>query len=376
MEIRENTDKLMSQVRISGKVYQNIMEGREMKNKKRFDIKRAMVPAAAAVLLMSTMYVGAGYIVEHTPLRHIFMQNGADEPLEVPRTQQMQEIYDEILDTNIPAAEPAAGGGESIPVSLGNFGDKIIDNELFSFEILEMTCAGRELSFTYILTNKTGEKLSVFPFIASDYYENSIESSFGDTLSQDELSKDSGYELAENQSLGICTQLGKTDYQSGMYNLYVDYIVHNIAEGIKVSESEDGTTMIACESEEGYEYVQAPIEIVGNDKYGLSLEGTIDKTERNVHFNAYHVYVTPLTVYLTLDGTYDEAITGDWGMESYHDIAIGFADGTETTARVMLSAMGYGFGEISVDMRASFDNAIDTAAIATVSLDGTVIMEQ
>lgn len=372
MEIRENTDKLMSGIRINGKVYQNIVEGKVMKNRKRFTIKRAMVPAAAAVLLMSTMYVGAGYIMEHTPLREIFVQNDMNEPLEVPEIQQMQDIYDEILDTNIPAADV----GEGIPVSLGNFGEKIVDNELFSLEILEMTCVGRELSFTYILTNKTGEELSVNPFIAADYYERNIESSFGNTFSQDELSKDSGYELAGNQSLGICTQLGRSDYQSGMYNLYVDYLVHNFAEGSKAAELEDGTILLTCESEEGYEYVQAPIEVVGNDRYGLALDGKLDKTERNVHFNAYDIYVTPLTVYLTLDGTYDETITGDWGMSSCHDITIGFTDGTETTARVKLSAMGYGSGEISVDMKASFDNAIDPDAIATVSLDGTVIMEQ
>lgn len=57
-----------------------------------------------------------------------------------------------------------------------------------------------------------------------------------------------------------------------------------------------------------------------------------------------------------------------------HDITIGFADGTETKATVFLSAMGYGSGNIDVDMRASFATSIDPGSIVRVMLDDVVIM--
>ena len=104
------------------------------------------------------------------------------------------------------------------------------------------------------------------------------------------------------------------------------------------------------------------------------MDGAIDKTEEQVHFDRYDIYVSPLTVYLTLEGTYQGEVSSIWGMYRSHEITIGFADGTQTQTTVLLSAMGYGDGEIDVDMSASFDTAIDPSSIVRVAMDGIVIM--
>lgn len=379
MEIRENTDKLMSQVRINQKMHENIMEGKEMGNRRRFTIKKAIVPAAAAVLLMSTMYVGAGYLAEYTPLRELFVNNELDVPLQVPEDQKAPDIYEDILDTNVPAMEEPGENGQGGAVrSLDSFGERIIDNEFFSIDIVEVSCTGRELSFSYILTQKTDQRLWVDPFIAQSHDECGLAGGFGDSLRPDQIPDDSGYELAENQVLGTRTQLGKDEYVSGTYTLYADYLLYDPLEGTKEELQTDmGTTqLIAIETEDQGSYAEGTIEITSSGDYCRALEGQLDRVEKNVHFNAYDIYITPLTIYLTLDGTYEEDMTGDWGMASYHDITIGFTDGTETTARVMLCSMGYGSGEISVDMRKSLDSAINPDAISSVSLDGVAITGQ
>lgn len=374
MEIRENTDKLMAQVRINRKMYEKIMEGKEMGSRRRFTLRKAIVPAAAAVLLMSTMYVGAGYLVEYTPLRELFMSDTLDEPLTVPEGQKVPDIYEDILDTNMPTAGET---GEAVR-ALDSFGERIIDNELFSLDVVEVSCTGRELSFRYILTRKTDQELWTDVYIARSHDEPEISSGFADFLRPDQIPADSGYELAENQELWTCTQLGKEDYASGRYTLYVDYQLLDSSAGTKqVIETDFGPTeFITFETSDQPSSVEAPIEITGKGDYCLALKGLQERVEKNVHFSAFDVYITPLTVYLTLDGSYDEEMTGDWGMARYHDIQICFDDGTETTARVMLSSMSYGDGAISVDMRKSFDSAIDPDRISSVSLDGVVITGQ
>lgn len=376
MEIRENVDKLMAQVRINRNMYEKIMEGKEMGNRRRFTIKKAIVPAAAAVLLMSTMYVGAGYLAEYTPLRELFMSDTLDEPLKVPEGQKVPDIYEDILDTNVPAVGET-GEGEAVR-ALDSFGKRIIDNEFFSLDVVEVSCTGRELSFRYILTKKTDQELWTDVFIAKSHDEQGIASGFGDFLRPDQIPADSGYELAENQELWTCTQLGKEEYASGRYTLYVDYQLLDSSAGTRqVIETDFGPTeLIAVETKDKPNSVEGPIDIIGRGDYCLALNGSQDRVEKNVHFNAYDIYITPLTVYLTLDGSYEEEMTGDWGMAGYHDIKICFTDGTETMARVMLSSMSYGDGQISVDMRKSFDSAIDPDRISGVSLDGVVITRQ
>ena len=364
MEIRENTDQLLAQIRVNKKLYENIMEGKEMK--RRFSVKKAALPLAAAILIMNVMYVGAGYIVENTALRDLFVER-EEASLVVPQAQQKQEIYENITDSNVPglsaaASKPAENSAEkeSQPVDLGIYGEKIIDNDLFSIELLEKTCTGKELSFTYILTQKTDQEIIVNTFIDTAFDACSYESGSGDGLSWDKLPADCGYQLKENQMLCTMTQLGKEKYASGMYQLYAEYFLIS-------DEPTSGT---------GHNYFEAPVEIIGNDDYGLSLKGELDKTEGNVHFNAYDVYVSPLNVYLELDGTYQGEVTGDWGMKSYHTITIGFADGTETTAKVLLKGMEYGDGKINVNMNASFAKAVDPDSIVKILLDDTEILPE
>lgn len=379
MEIRDNADKLMAQVRIDRKMYEKIMEGKVMGSRRRFTLRKAIVPAAAAVLLMSTMYVGAGYLAEYTPLRELFMSDTLEEPLEVPEGQKVPDIYEDILDTNMPTVGETVEGSEGEAVkALDSFGERIIDNELFSLDVMEVSCTGRELSFRYVLTKKTDQELWTDVFIARSHDERGIASGFGDFLRPDQIPAGSGYELAENQKLWTCTQLGKEDYASDRYTLYVDYRLLDSSAGTKqVIETDFGPSeFIAVETADKPSSVEAPIEITSRGDYCLALEGLQERVEGEVRFNAYDVYITPLTVYLTLDGSYEGEMTGDWGMASYHDIRICFTDGTETTARVMLSSMSYGDGAISVDMRKSFDSAIDPNRISSVSLDGVVITGQ
>ena len=111
MEFRENVDDLMSCVTVSEGMRRAILEGNPEKaghramsrtgagteggmdmgngrNRKRGHSawRRAAVPAAAALLVMSTMYVGAGYLMDHTPLRDIFATRD-DSALPVPQAQ-------------------------------------------------------------------------------------------------------------------------------------------------------------------------------------------------------------------------------------------------------------------------------------------------
>lgn len=350
MEIKKNTDRLLAQTQISRELYENIMEGKSMK--RRFSIKRAALPAAAAILIMNVMYVGASCIIENTSLREYFIKK-EEAPLTVPETQIRQDIYSEIAAGSLPAT------GNTVD-SPGSYGEMIIDNDLFSIEVLEKTCTGRELNITYILTQKTQDTLIVQGFVDTAFDACSYESGFGDELYPDQLPADCGYELKENQRLCTITQLGTENYQSGLYQFYAEYFL--IPEG---QESVSGTD---------HTYFEASIEIIGNDDYGMALNGDMDKTEGAVHFEKYDVYISPLTVYLTLDGTYEGEMSSGWGMQNYHNVTIEFSDGTQTTAKVLLSGMKYGTGKINVNMNASFEAPVNPDNIVKVMLDDTVIL--
>lgn len=416
MEMKNNIDTLMAEVTISREMHRAIMEGKpgrgrqrtidsrqaggrqnagtergmEMRKGKKKVWRQAAAPIAAAILVMSTMYVGAGYLIEHTPLRDIFATRD-DSAIPVPEEQQRPDIYEEILDSGFSVGEnmsdtgAAAGHGEDQTAPRGNYGEMVIDNELFSIELLETVCAGRELSVSYILTKKTDQLGTVNVTIDNDYlgqwrdgsageeYDTTktlLHSGFGDSFQWNRLPEGCGYELAENQELCIITQLGKTDYASGTYTLYADSWLRG-----EMPVTEEVPEFFVTTEEDPEEYFdRALIEITGNSGYGLSLSGAIDMTEEQVHFDRYEVYVSPMTVYLTLDGTYPGEISEIWGMCRSHDITIGFTDGTETKTTVFLSAMGYGSGNIDVDMRASFATAIDPESIARVMLDDVVIL--
>ncbi len=389
-QFRKNADELMSQVKVNESMYRTIMNGQHRKSSKNgFMLKRAVIPAAAAVLMIaSTMYVGAGYMGWKTSLRDLFMER-EESALKVPETQQMPEFYGQFLDSELPASTSQISTEEDAQieetVKLGNYGKMIVDNELFSIELLETACAGRELFLSYILTQKTEQRVHVSISVDTpekgqwmagtldfdSYHEKSnFAGAFGDYYDWDRLPADCSYELAENQQLNVYTQLGKWDYTTGNYVLYVDY---TIIEDTPIS-TEPFSTFVVEDSEQ--HFLTAPIELVGNEGYGLALTGSIDQQERNVHFDAYDIYVSPLNVYLTLDGTYEGEISSIWGMESSHDIIVGFQDGSSAKTTVLLSGMGYGDGNIDVNMHAPFDVPIDPEAITTVSLDGVVILNR
>lgn len=360
--------------------------------------RRAAVPAAAALLVMSTMYVGAGYLMDHTPLRDIFATRD-DSALPVPQAQQRPDIYGEILDASFSASEAqtetgeepqgAADGAEASAetVPWGRYGEIVMDNELFSIELLETTCAGREMTASYILTKKTDQYLTVNVSIDNNYLGQwkeglagedidsdrmLMKSGFGDTFRWNNLPEGCGYELEENQELCIITQLGKADYAPGTYTLYAESYYH---EAPAVEDQGEPFRFVEIPDEDVQSgFYKTSIEIQRSGDYGLALSGALDKTEDQVHFDRYDVYVSPMTVYLTLYGTYEGEISSIWGMGREHDITIVFQDGTQTQATVLLSSMGYGSGKLDVDMRASFDTAIDPDAIVRVLLDGVAIM--
>lgn len=423
MEFRENVDDLMSDVTVSEGMRRAILEGNPEKaghramsrtgagteggmdmgngrNRKRGHSawRRAAVPAAAALLVMSTMYVGAGYLMDHTPLRDIFATRD-DSALPVPQAQQRPDIYGEILDASFSASEAqtetgeepqgAADGAEASAetVPRGRYGEIVMDNELFSIELLETTCAGREMTASYILTKKTDQYLTVNVSIDNDYLGQwkeglagedidsdrmLMKSGFGDTFRWNNLPEGCGYELEENQELCIITQLGKADYAPGTYTLYAESYYH---EAPAVEDQGEPFRFVEIPDEDVQSgFYKTSIEIQRSGDYGLALSGALDKTEDQVHFDRYDVYVSPMTVYLTLYGTYEGEISSIWGMGREHDITIVFQDGTQTQATVLLSSMGYGSGKLDVDMRASFDTAIDPDAIVRVLLDGVAIM--
>lgn len=423
MEFRENVNDLMSDVTVSEGMRRAILEGNPEKaghramsrtgagteggmdmgngrNRKRGHSawRRAAVPAAAALLVMSTMYVGAGYLMDHTPLRDIFATRD-DSALPVPQAQQRPDIYGEILDASFSASEAqtetgeepqgAADGAEASAetVPRGRYGEIVMDNELFSIELLETTCAGREMTASYILTKKTDQYLTVNVSIDNDYLGQwkeglagedidsdrmLMKSGFGDTFRWNNLPEGCGYELEENQELCIITQLGKADYAPGTYTLYAESYYH---EAPAVEDQGEPFRFVEIPDEDVQSgFYKTSIEIQRSGDYGLALSGALDKTEDQVHFDRYDVYVSPMTVYLTLYGTYEGEISSIWGMGREHDITIVFQDGTQTQATVLLSSMGYGSGKLDVDMRASFDTAINPDAIVRVLLDGAAIM--
>lgn len=423
MEFRENVDDLMSCVTVSEGMRRAILEGNPEKaghramsrtgagteggmdmgngrNRKRGHSawRRAAVPAAAALLVMSTMYVGAGYLMDHTPLRDIFATRD-DSALPVPQAQQRPDIYGEILDASFSASEAqtetgeepqgAADGAEASAetVPRGRYGEIVMDNELFSIELLETTCAGREMTASYILTKKTDQYLTVNVSIDNNYLGQwkeglagedidsdrmLMKSGFGDTFRWNNLPEGCGYELEENQELCIITQLGKADYAPGTYTLYAESYYH---EAPAVEDQGEPFRFVEIPDEDVQSgFYKTSIEIQRSGDYGLALSGALDKMEDQVHFDRYDVYVSPMTVYLTLYGTYEGEISSIWGMGREHDITIVFQDGTQTQATVLLSSMGYGSGKLDVDMRASFDTAIDPDAIVRVLLDGMTIM--
>ncbi len=395
MGIRQETDELMCQMRVTSEMHQAIMEGRKMKNHKRVAFRKMATVAAAAVLVSSTMYVGAGYIMERLPVREFFIE-GDSSVITVPDSQKMPEIYGEVVDSTHSAATDLSGtvsdkeAGSSMAerktdVPMGKYGELIIDNELFSIELLESICTGRELSLSYILTYKTDERMPVQVEVETDYYgelldgpsdvpaDNSrllLANAFGESLDWKHLPEGCIYELDENQELCNYTQLAKEDYSSGMYQLYAEYFMGTDI----IVDYASGTETPGGGSSTGHTYFKAPIEIISNDNYGIALSGTTDKTEGDVHFDTYEVYVSPWTVYLSMEGTYKGEISAVWGAKSSHEITIGFKDGTKVCTTVRLSGMGYGYGDIDVNMRASFDTAIDPESIASVMLDGVVIM--
>lgn len=423
MEFRENVDDLMSDVTVSEGMRRAILEGNPEKaghramsrtgagteggmdmgngrNRKRGHSawRRAAVPAAAALLVMSTMYVGAGYLMDHTPLRDIFATRD-DSALSVPQAQQRPDIYGEILDASFSASEAqtetgeepqgAADGAEASAetVPRGRYGEIVMDNELFSIELLETTCAGREMTASYILTKKTDQYLTVNVSIDNDYLGQwkeglagedidldrmLMKSGFGDTFRWNNLPEGCGYELEENQELCIITQLGKADYAPGTYTLYAESYYH---EAPAVEDQGEPFRFVEIPDEDVQSgFYKTSIEIQRSGDYGLALSGALDKTEDQVHFDRYDVYVSPMTVYLTLYGTYEGEISSIWGMGREHDITIVFEDGTQTQTTVLLSSMGYGSGKLDVDMRASFDTAINPNTIVRVLLDGAAIM--
>ncbi len=423
MEFRENVNDLMSGVTVSEGMRRAILEGNPEKaghramsrtgagteggmdmgngrNRKRGHSawRRAAVPAAAALLVMSTMYVGAGYLMDHTPLRDIFATRD-DSALPVPQAQQRPDIYGEILDASFSASEAqtetgeepqgAADGAEASAetVPWGRYGEIVMDNELFSIELLETTCAGREMTASYILTKKTDQYLTVNVSIDNNYLGQwkeglagedidsdrmLMKSGFGDTFRWNNLPEGCGYELEENQELCIITQLGKADYAPGTYTLYAESYYH---EAPAVEDQGEPFRFVEIPDEDVQSgFYKTSIEIQRSGDYGLALSGALDKTEDQVHFDRYDVYVSPMTVYLTLYGTYEGEISSIWGMGREHDITIVFQDGTQTQATVLLSSMGYGSGKLDVNMRASFDTAIDPDAIVRVLLDGVAIM--
>ena len=423
MEFRKNVDELMSGVTVNEGMRRAILEGnpekaghramsrtgvrteggmdmRNDRNRKRRHSawRSAAVPAAAALFVMSTMYVGAGYLMDHTPLRDIFTTRD-DSALPVPQAQQRPDIYGEILDASFSASEAqtetgeepqgAADGAEASAetVPRGRYGEIVMDNELFSIELLETTCAGREMTASYILTKKTDQYLTVNVSIDNDYLGQWKEglagedidsdkmltkSGFGDTFQWNNLPEGCGYELEENQELCIITQLGKADYAPGTYTLYAESYYH---EAPAVEDQGESFRFVEIPDEDVQSgFYKTSIEIQRSGDYGLALSGALDKTEDQVHFDRYDVYVSPMTVYLTLYGTYEGEISSIWGMGREHDITIVFQDGTQTQATVLLSSMGYGSGKLDVDMRASFDTAIDPDTIVRVLLDGVAIM--
>ena len=423
MEFRENVDDLMSCVTVSEGMRRAILEGNPEKaghramsrtgagteggmdmgngrNRKRGHSawRRAAVPAAAALLVMSTMYVGAGYLMDHTPLRDIFATRD-DSALPVPQAQQRPDIYGEILDASFSASEAqtetgeepqgAADGAEASAetVPRGRYGEIVMDNELFSIELLETTCAGREMTASYILTKKTDQYLTVNVSIDNNYLGQwkeglagedidsdrmLMKSGFGDTFRWNNLPEGCGYELEENQELCIITQLGKADYAPGTYTLYAESYYH---EAPAVEDQGESFRFVEIPDEDVQSgFYKTSIEIQRSGDYGLALSGALDKTEDQVHFDRYDVYVSPMTVYLTLYGTYEGEVSSIWGMGREHDITIVFEDGTQTQTTVLLSSMGYGSGKLDVDMRASFDTAIDPNTIVRVLLDGAAIM--
>ena len=423
MEFRENVNDLMSGVTVSEGMRRAILEGNPEKaghramsrtgagteggmdmgngrNRKRGHSawRRAAVSAAAALLVMSTMYVGAGYLMDHTPLRDIFATRD-DSALPVPQAQQRPDIYGEILDASYSVPENPAEAGETSQgaadgaeasaetVPWGRYGEIVMDNELFSIELLETTCAGREMTASYILTKKTDQYLTVNVSIDNNYLGQwkeglagedidsdrmLMKSGFGDTFRWNNLPEGCGYELEENQELCIITQLGKADYAPGTYTLYAESYYH---EAPAVEDQGEPFRFVEIPDEDVQSgFYKTSIEIQRSGDYGLALSGALDKTEDQVHFDRYDVYVSPMTVYLTLYGTYEGEISSIWGMGREHDITIVFQDGTQTQATVLLSSMGYGSGKLDVDMRASFDTAIDPDAIVRVLLDGVAIM--
>ncbi len=424
MEFRENVNELMSGVTVSEGMRRAILEGDPEKaghramsrtgagteggmdmgngrNRKRGHSawRRAAVPAAAALLVMSTMYVGAGYLMDHTPLRDIFATRD-DSALPVPQAQQRPDIYGEILDASYSVPENPAEAGETsqgaadgaegsaeAAAPRGRYGEIVMDNELFSIELLETTCAGREMTASYILTKKTDQYLTVNVSIDNDYLGQWKEglagedidsdrmltkSGFGDTFRWNNLPEGCGYELEENQELCIITQLGKADYAPGTYTLYAESYCHEAPAAEDQGESFRFVEIPDEDVQSGF--YKTSIEIQRSGDYGLALSGALDKTEDQVHFDRYDVYVSPMTVYLTLYGTYEGEVSSIWGMGREHDITITFEDGTQTQATVLLSSMGYGSGKLDVDMRASFDTAIDPNTIVRVLLDGVAIM--
>lgn len=199
-----------------------------------------------------------------------------------------------------------------------------------------------------------------------------LRSGFGDKFQWNKLPEGCEYELAENQELCIITQLGKTDYASGTYTLYAESFCYE-APAVE-NEGEPSRGVVIPDEDVQNGFYRTPIEIVRNGDYGFALSGALDKTEEQVHFDQYDIYVSPLTVYLTMEGTYQGEISSIWGMHRSHVITIGFADGTQIQATVLLSGMGYGDGEIDMDMRASFGTAIDPDSIVKVMLDDIVLM--
>lgn len=395
MKLRDDINVLMSEVKISGEMHRAVLDGKRRKH--RFSGSgRALGSAAAVLLALSTLHAGAGYLKEHTPLFNLFFigSDSFDGLTEVSEEIQRQDIYDEILDSRLQAGEkgeavgkedaPGENGGKTVAVPLGEAGEKVIDNEMYSIELLETTCAGREITVSYILTRKAWNDVIVDVWVDTDSYGKILDGSAGEddfdrVLTQTwftdrygrMLREGSGYTLDMNQEFCVTKQLGKQDYRSGEYTLYA--MCHTR------ETEQDGTNYYEkWKDEEGKDFCSIPIEIVGNEKYGFELSGSIGGAVGDCQLEEYGVYISPLNVYLTLSGERPGG-SEKMGYGKYKcELVLGFEDGSEVRMKMRersIQSCKGGEGVI-VELKSSFDGAIDPETIERIILNDITIMEK
>ena len=276
-------------------------------------------------------------------------------------------------------------------LSFGEVGERIIDNDMYSIDLLETTCAGREFTATYILTKKADQDMTVDVWVDTDFVGKVLDGtaendgsgkvltlqSYTDRFTRYTLLQNSEYTLARNQELCIVSQLAAEDYVSGTYMLYANCHIRK-----KETIQGGGKKEISYErwiNEDGKNYCSAPIEIAGNSKYGLGLSGAMDRTEGEIHFEEYEVYISPLTIYVNLSGERMGSLDSRFNEGYQYEISLGFWDGTEIRTVIEEEALQRSRSDdkgVVISMRASFDRAIDPESIVSVGLDGAVIMDE